>query len=91
MSTFPLPLHADGRPGRISDGFHSIDAVHAGRAKRQHRGADLMYRKLLPTAPQHPYSSKWYEIPKPPRLGGYDVPVLAVETGKIAELVPLDL
>ena len=81
MATFPLPRHADGRLSRISDGFHSIDDVHAGRAKRQHRGNDLMYRKFLPNSPQHPYGSKWYEIPKPASLGGYDVPVLATETG----------
>lgn len=65
-------------PG-ISDDFHSLADVRAGRAKRQHRGADLMYRKRLPTSPKHPYSSKWYEIP-----ADYDVPVLACETGRVA-------
>ncbi len=84
MSTYPLPRHVDGRKACVSDGFHTLDDLRLGRSKRQHRGADIMFRKLLPSKPQHPHSSKWYEIPKPLIHGGYDVPVLAVGTGMVA-------
>lgn len=79
---FPLPKHNDGRKASVSDGFHAKGDMKY-RNGVGHRGSDVMYRKKAASAPVHPYSSKWYEIPKPAGLGGYDVPVLAVETGKI--------
>ena len=78
---YPLPRHADGRKASISDHFHSAADVKAGRAKRRHRGCDLMYwRPLLQRrGVRHPYQSAGYEVPPPAELGGYDVPVLATE------------
>lgn len=78
MPTYPLPNHRDGRLAVISDGFHSMADVRAGKAKRQHRGADCMYRKAAASTPVHPFSSKWYEIP-----ADYCTPVLAPETGVV--------
>lgn len=76
---YPLPLHMDGRKATISDGFHSSKDVADGKAKRQHRGADFMYRRRLPVlfpAKAHPWGSRWYEIPQ-----NYQVPALACENG----------
>jgi murein DD-endopeptidase MepM/ murein hydrolase activator NlpD len=56
-----------------------------------------MYRKKAASTPVHPYSSKWYEVPKPTGtvdgygiIGGYNVPVLAVETGEVIAAGKLD-
>lgn len=76
-----MPNHPDGRKPTISDGYHSLADVRAGKAQRQHRGCDVMYRKPHATTPVHPYSSKWYEIPNP--AGGWDCPVLAVGVGRV--------
>lgn len=79
MPVYPLPNHRDGRQATVSDGVHTTEDVKAGRAKRQHRGSDIMYRrKAAATAPQHPYGSKWYEIPS-----DYDCVVLATHTGQV--------
>jgi murein DD-endopeptidase MepM/ murein hydrolase activator NlpD len=80
MPVFPLPRHRDGRKANISDGFHSRADFKAGRAPREHRGADLLYWCSPAVTPNHPYTNKngRYEIPS-----DYDVPVLAPQTGVV--------
>lgn len=66
--TWPVPIAADGRKPRISDGFHRA-GDRAFRNGVGHRGQDIMYRKPLPTAPRHPWSSRWHEmLPRTPAL-----------------------
>ena len=65
---WPVPIAADGRKPQISDGFHAAGDASV-RGGVGHRGQDIMYRKLLPTAPRHPWSSKWYEmLPRTPAV-----------------------
>lgn len=72
---YPVPNHPDGRLAQISDGFHAIGDMKY-RAGKGHLGADIMYRKRSSSPAQHPWSSKWYEIP--PRT-----PALAIAEGRV--------
>lgn len=72
---WPVPIAADGRKPTISDGFHPAGdpSVRGGAG---HRGHDVMYRKRLPTAPRHPWSSRWhYMNPRTPALAANDATV----------------
>lgn len=64
--TWPIPRHLDGRPPRVSDSYHSAEDKAAGRSGRVHRGQDIMYRRreAAPKPYDHPWTSKYYEIPK---------------------------
>jgi murein DD-endopeptidase MepM/ murein hydrolase activator NlpD len=65
---WPVPIAADGRRPTISDGFHEAGdpTVRNGAG---HRGQDVMYRKAWPSAPKHPWSSRWYEmLPRTPAI-----------------------
>ncbi len=75
-----MPIHQDGRKPRISDGRHTKADVEARGSGRVHRGQDLMYRrrKAARRPYDHPWSSKWYEIPRDIRT-----PALAAFTGKV--------
>jgi murein DD-endopeptidase MepM/ murein hydrolase activator NlpD len=74
--TWPLPIAADGRRPRISDGFHARgDMRHRGGVG--HRGQDIMYRHLVPLRrPRHPRESRWYDVPE-------RTPALAAHTGTV--------
>lgn len=78
--TYPVSIHEDGRKPRISDGHHSKADVAAKRAKRQHRGQDIMYRRRTAARRPygHPWSSRWHEIPRDVRT-----PALAAFTGRV--------
>ena len=74
----PIPCDPSGRKPKISDGFHSKADFEAGRAPRQHRGADWMYgRKLSPTF-LHPWQTRGHEIPQ-----GVQTPALATWRGTV--------
>ena len=78
--TWPIPKHQDGRGPRISDGRKTKAQRDAKGSGRIHRGMDLMYRrKRASKRPyNHPWSSKWYEIPE-----DVPTPVLAAFTGRV--------
>lgn len=63
LSVYPVCTDA-GRRARISDGYHSAADLAAGRAKRQHRGADLMWRRLSPAITLDHFSSRWHYAPR---------------------------
>jgi murein DD-endopeptidase MepM/ murein hydrolase activator NlpD len=75
---FPLPRSLDGRAPTISDGFHSKADLAAGKAKRQHRGSDWMYRRAKPGKFTHPWQSKAFEIPS-----DVQTPALAIWRGRV--------
>jgi biotin carboxyl carrier protein len=81
LTHFSLPIHPDGRRARISDGVNLPSLAGYDPTRRQHRGFDAMYRKPARSAPRHPWSSPWYEVPEPPAR----TPVLARGAGVVVE------
>lgn len=69
---WPVPIAADGRRPTISDGFHAAGDMRF-RGGLGHRGQDVMYRKRWPSAPKHPWSSRWFEmLPRTPAIAAQD-------------------
>lgn len=85
LTHFPVAMHPDGRRAQVSDGVHTPADKAAGRSGRVHRGHDVMYRKPKSSAPRHPYSSKWYEIPE-----DCPTPALAAGDGVVFRIGALD-
>jgi murein DD-endopeptidase MepM/ murein hydrolase activator NlpD len=79
---WPVPVAPDGRTPRISDGFHRAGDMSV-RAGVGHRGQDVMFRKRWPTAPRHPWSSRWYEMLP-------HIPALAAQEGVVVRCGRLD-
>jgi murein DD-endopeptidase MepM/ murein hydrolase activator NlpD len=69
--TYPVPRALDGRPPRISSGFHSSNPD-----RPTHQGADIMYRRPVAGAVALPVYSANYEMPS-------DVPALAIGAGQV--------
>jgi murein DD-endopeptidase MepM/ murein hydrolase activator NlpD len=54
---WPMADARDGTRAQVSDGFHTKADLKAGRAKRTHRGVDIMYWSRVVLPPDHPYVS----------------------------------
>lgn len=82
--TWPVPIAADGRKPRISDGFEKPGNMKK-RGGEGHRGQDIMYRKRLPLPRRHPWSSPGYMMfPRTPAIAAHEAAVFRcgrIDTG----------
>jgi hypothetical protein len=86
---YPLPALVGDRLPKVSDGFHTAEDLQAGRARRIHPGADIMY----PIKPGDPdYTGKgivtdYYKLGAIRRTEGhivpFDTPAIACVAGKV--------